>query len=480
MELLFASQNQGKLSEVRKILQDLKVICLKDLGDDSEVEETGNTFRENAYLKAKHFYEKYGKPVFADDSGLVVPALNGEPGVRSARYADEHGNYAKNNLLLLEKMQEVKDRSAYFLTVVCFIDESGEVHFFEGRLDGEIAREPKGRNGFGYDPLFYMPEYGMTLAEMEPELKNRISHRYKALHLLSEHLKERSEHKMEKQVIADVQRIMKTENVHVLERLMGGMSNYTYVVSVNSKKYTYRIPGEYGEVFVDRHQELENIRKAESLGITNRTVYFNLKEGTKLAEYVEGKPLSTIQDYPYPQVAELLRKIHNSGLEAASDYQPFQRLKSYELLLKELGFVHSFRYLKTRANFNQYQEYLESQKKVFTHGDSQPSNFIYDGERLFVVDFEFTGNNDPIYDIACFANIRYEEGFKLLQVYYGNPNDDEIRRFNLWRCFQCLQWYNVAMFKEQKGLSRTLHIDFMKVAEHYLELAEWLLEKVQG
>ena len=282
---------------------------------------------------------------------------------------------------------------------------------------------------------------------------------------------------MEKTVINDVIRILKTENVSVVERLMGGMSNYTYVVSANHKKYTYRIPGEYGEVFVDRHQELANIRKAESLGITNRTVYFNLRDGCKLAEYVKGTPLSYLDDYPYELVAELLKKIHNSGLEAASDYMPFQRLKNYELNLKELGFVHSFRYLKARANFNNFQSYLESQDKVFTHGDSQPSNFVYDGKNLYVVDFEFTGNNDSIYDIACFANIRYEEGYRLLHVYFGNPSEDEIKRFNLWRCFQCLQWYNVAMFKELKGLSKTLQIDFLKVADKYLELAEELLEK---
>lgn len=285
---------------------------------------------------------------------------------------------------------------------------------------------------------------------------------------------------MEKVVVNDLIRIMKTENVKVIERLLGGMSNYTYVVSVNGKKYTYRIPGENSDFFVDRLEERENIRKVETLGITNKTVYFNLKDGCKLAEYVEGKPLSTLTEaeYPYEKIAEILKVIHNSGLKAASDYQPFQRLKNYELILKELGFVHSFHYLKLRASFNNFKTYLESQEKVFTHGDAQPSNFVYNGDKLLVVDFEFTGNNDPIYDIACFANIRYEEGLKLLHVYYENPSEDELKRFNLWRCFQCLQWYNVAMIKEKKGMSKSLKIDFAKLAEHYLELAEMLLNKV--
>jgi thiamine kinase-like enzyme len=283
---------------------------------------------------------------------------------------------------------------------------------------------------------------------------------------------------MEKTILDDVKRILKTENVSIIERLMGGMSNYTYVVNAAGKKFTYRLPGEYADFFVDRVQEKENIRMIETLGITNRTLYLNIKDGCKLAEYVEGKPLSTLTDYPYEKVAEILKKIHNSNLKAASDYEPFHRLKNYELIVKELGFIHPFRYLKLRASFNHHQKFLENQHKVFTHGDSQPSNFVYDGERLLVVDFEFSGNNDPIYDIACFANIRYEEGFKLLNVYYDEPSKEEILRFNLWRCFQCFQWFNVAMFKEMKGMSKSLKINFGKVAEQYLDLAEMLLNKV--
>lgn len=183
MELLFASQNPHKLSEVRAILSHLpvKVMDLKEIGDDTEVEETGSTFRENARLKAEYFYKKYKKPVFADDSGLIVPALDGEPGVHSARYAGEHGNHYKNNLYLLEKMQGIKERSAYFLTVICFLDKNGQDHFFEGRLNGEIAYELKGNEGFGYDPVFFLLEYNSTLAEIGTEKKNKLSHRYLAL-----------------------------------------------------------------------------------------------------------------------------------------------------------------------------------------------------------------------------------------------------------------------------------------------------------
>ncbi|HHX80869.1 MAG TPA: RdgB/HAM1 family non-canonical purine NTP pyrophosphatase [Acholeplasmataceae bacterium] len=191
MELIFASHNPHKLSEVRAILSDLPVVVtdLKEIGADSEVEETGTTFRENARIKAEFFYKKFKKPVFADDSGLIVTALGGEPGVHSARYAGEHGNHYKNNLYLLEKMQGITERDAYFLTVICFFDNTGQAHFFEGRLNGEIAYELKGSGGFGYDPVFYLPEYNSTLAEMGVLKKNQLSHRYLALKEFAKYLK---------------------------------------------------------------------------------------------------------------------------------------------------------------------------------------------------------------------------------------------------------------------------------------------------
>jgi thiamine kinase-like enzyme len=285
---------------------------------------------------------------------------------------------------------------------------------------------------------------------------------------------------MEKAIISQVQKILKTENVSIVERLLGGMSNYTYVIQADGKKYTYRIPGEYAEFFVDRNLEKENIRKMEQLGITNHTLYLNVQDGCKLAEYIDGKPLSTLPEYPYEKVAEALKIIHQSRFHAVNDYQPFQRLKNYELYIKDLGYVHSFRYLKLRAEFNTYQKFLESRPKTFTHGDSQPSNFVFDGAKLWVVDFEFCANNDPLYDIACFCNLKYEEGLKLLHVYFGEPSPEQLRIFQLWRCFQCLQWFNVAMFKELKGMSKTLKIDFAKVADHYLDLAEGLLNQVRS
>lgn len=188
MDLIFASSNPHKLQEVRSIIKSRKIISLFDLNDHDEVVEDGQTFRDNAYLKASYFYNKYQLATFADDSGLVVPALKGMPGVLSARYAGEDANYQKNNELLLQNMLEITNRQAYFITCICYIDNGGNAYYFEGRLDGEIIYEPKGRNGFGYDPIFLVPAFTKTLAEMTDEEKNFHSHRFFALMKFNAHI----------------------------------------------------------------------------------------------------------------------------------------------------------------------------------------------------------------------------------------------------------------------------------------------------
>ena len=180
MDLIFASSNLHKLIEIKSIINNHNIISLRDLRDYDEVEETGNTFKGNAFIKAKYFYEKYNKPVIADDSGLAVDALGGEPGVRSARYSGEGATYLSNNNKLLKALENQENRNASFITVICFIDESGVDHYFEGKINGIIIDEFRGDNGFGYDPIFYLPELDKTFAEMG-SIKNTLSHRARAL-----------------------------------------------------------------------------------------------------------------------------------------------------------------------------------------------------------------------------------------------------------------------------------------------------------
>ncbi|PZU79377.1 MAG: non-canonical purine NTP pyrophosphatase, RdgB/HAM1 family [Chryseobacterium sp.] len=190
MEILVATHNLHKKEEIQQILgTDYIVTSLSDYGLNDEIIEDGNTFAENALIKAKYCFEKTVKASIGDDSGLAVEALNGRPGIFSARYAGDH-NFKKNIEKVLNEMKDEPNRRAYFITVLCFKDEDGE-HYFEGRIYGNLTKEVFGKDGFGYDPIFIPDDYNMTFAEMLPEEKNKISHRSEALKKFLEFLNSR-------------------------------------------------------------------------------------------------------------------------------------------------------------------------------------------------------------------------------------------------------------------------------------------------
>ena len=180
--LVLATRNKGKTEEIRALLSGFPVTLknLDDFGPIPEVVEDGDTFDDNAYKKASFTARVLGFPAIADDSGLVVEALNGEPGVYSARYAGEDADDAANNAKLLEQMAGVEDRRAAFQCVLSIAMPTGQALTYEGRCDGVIAQAPSGEGGFGYDPLFYCPDKGKTFAELTMEEKGEISHRGRA------------------------------------------------------------------------------------------------------------------------------------------------------------------------------------------------------------------------------------------------------------------------------------------------------------
>lgn len=191
--LIFATGNQGKVNEFRQILGDgYEILSMKDLDLDIDIVEDGNTFEENAIIKAKAVAGATGKMVLADDSGFEVDALNGEPGIYSSRYMGEDTPYEIKNADLLKQCEGVPDekRGARFVCVIACAYPDGRVETVRGVIEGKLAYEPKGENGFGYDPIFYYPEKGMTTGEMEPEEKNAISHRGQAVRKMAELLKQ--------------------------------------------------------------------------------------------------------------------------------------------------------------------------------------------------------------------------------------------------------------------------------------------------
>lgn len=196
MKIVLASRNKKKKAELQtllsKYIEGIEILSLDDVGIYGEIEEDGATFEENALIKAKVATES-GYIGVGDDSGLMVDALGGAPGVYSARYAGDHGNDEANNDLLLKNLEDKDDRSARFVCcIACVFPEKYDLNpiVVKGYAEGQILRERQGEGGFGYDPLFYFPQFGKTLAEVTPEEKNSVSHRGNAIKAFAEKLKE--------------------------------------------------------------------------------------------------------------------------------------------------------------------------------------------------------------------------------------------------------------------------------------------------
>ena len=188
MNVYFASHNQNKVKEIASLApKGITILSLDELGVNEEIPETGQTMEENSRIKASYVHSSFNVPVFADDSGLEVDALNGEPGVYSARYAGSQKNDEDNIDLLLKKMEGRANKSARFKCVITYIDNSGEEIQFTGVVEGKIGAKRKGTNGFGYDPVFTPEGFDRTFAEMTDEEKNKISHRARAFKQLINH-----------------------------------------------------------------------------------------------------------------------------------------------------------------------------------------------------------------------------------------------------------------------------------------------------
>lgn len=193
MKIICATSNKDKLREIREIFSDFdcEIVSMKEAGVSIDVEETGDTFLENAYIKAKAVWDITGGVVFSDDSGLEVDYLNKAPGVYSARFMGTDTSYEIKNKKIIQLLEEAKgrERSARYKAAICCILEDGSVIEIEESMEGEIAHSPSGSEGFGYDPIFYVKEFSKTTAQLSREEKNKISHRGKALRVLKDKLR---------------------------------------------------------------------------------------------------------------------------------------------------------------------------------------------------------------------------------------------------------------------------------------------------
>lgn len=194
MRIIFATSNEGKMKEIRMIMADLglEVLSMKEAGIEIDIVEDGTTFEENSIIKAKAVAAECKDIVLADDSGLEVDYLNKEPGIYSARYMGEDTPYSVKNQNIIDRLEGVpkKERTARFVCVIAAAFPDGSVRTTRGTIEGIIGYEPAGENGFGYDPIVYVPEFGKTTAQLSPEEKNKVSHRGKALELMKEHIRQ--------------------------------------------------------------------------------------------------------------------------------------------------------------------------------------------------------------------------------------------------------------------------------------------------
>lgn len=190
MKIIFATQNKSKAKEVKAIFANssIEIFSLYDLGNNIDIEEYGTTFRENAFIKARTVYDIYKVPVIADDSGLEISQLNGRPGVYSARYAGENCSFEDNNLKVVDELKDFPEpHTAKFISYAVYYDGKNEIEAI-GELPGHIIKEQRGRNGFGYDPIFIPDGFEKTISELDFDLKNRISHRARSFDVLKKKL----------------------------------------------------------------------------------------------------------------------------------------------------------------------------------------------------------------------------------------------------------------------------------------------------
>ena len=265
--------------------------------------------------------------------------------------------------------------------------------------------------------------------------------------------------------------------LEIIKRFSGGMSNYTYLVKdIDDNHYTFRVPFENGKHFVNYETEILNIKLIENLNLNNKTLFFDTKTGIKLSTFIEGH-LPTDEMIDYYKISESLKKLHNSNLVLTNDYSPLTRLNKYESLINNINLT----YFKLKEEFIRY--YLTDLYDKFNfpcHNDCQLNNLISSNENIYLLDWEFAGNNDYLYDIAAFGGQNFNNALYLLEIYNPLYDNNDLKRLYSWKFFQCLQWYLVASYKEIIGASIELNIDFKTVAEDYLIKSQYFYDKFKN
>ncbi len=271
----------------------------------------------------------------------------------------------------------------------------------------------------------------------------------------------------------EVIRLHLGESAQIERQILGGMMNGSFLVDYQNKKYILYMPTEQANEMVDRKEEKRHLDIVYPLGITSKNVYFDVKAGIKINEFIEGESLNKLDDYDEAKIAKILRTLHDSPVKSNIDYLPFERFVGFEKEALEFSSLDDdYRNFKELLFAN--KDYLLSDPLVLSHNDFQKSNIVFNpnDNNYYMIDFEFMANNSPIYDIACFANNSVNDGLRLLKAYFGNPSLEETKKFYLWRIFISMQWYLVAIIKHYRGEGKAHQIDFLGVANFFMGIAK--------
>ena len=267
------------------------------------------------------------------------------------------------------------------------------------------------------------------------------------------------------------------ESAQIEKQILGGMMNGSFLVDYQDKKYILYMPTAQANEMVNRKEEKRHLDIVYPLGVTSKNVYFDVPNGIKINEFIDGESLNNLDNYNEQKVADILKKLHKSGLKSNLDYQPFERFLGFEKeALEFCDLSDDYRIFKELLFTN--REYLESDPLVLSHNDFQKSNIVFNPKdgNYYMIDFEFMANNSEIYDIACFANNDVNDGLRLLRAYFGNPSLEETRKFYLWRIFISMQWYLVAIIKHYRKEGEKHHFNFLAVADHFMNIAKTAYE----
>ncbi len=273
---------------------------------------------------------------------------------------------------------------------------------------------------------------------------------------------------------------VKQEEINFIKKLEGALSNNMYLFEINGTKYTFRIPGKNGNLLVDRDTEIQVINKINNMDINVDLHYFDKVTGYKISSYADGQHINkdTLNDELLRLIAGKLKEIHSIDKSDVSVYDKESRIKKYENLAKKEGFVHCDEYNLIMKKYIELNDSIKNCQQVLSHGDLQVSNIVINNNDIYILDWEFSAVNDPYYDIACFGNQDFELAIKLLEVYVDNPSKEDYKRLYVNRLYQCLQWHNVAAYKDKIGLSEELNVPFDKLTDMYLDKAKDFLNKI--